>query len=319
MMNISLFVVFVCMVFVFNHAEKTYYDEVAMDRSGQIIYGSNTNGIHISRDGGKTWKVSSDCIAPSSLDVSSDGQYALAVFNPSGPCGRAITTSDSGQTWSKPTLPSRAKSFIDADVSGDGKVMIIVEWNTGNGQNDIYASQDYGANFQEVNRTDCINLYSVTMSLAGDRIFVGQSYGLLLQSKDYGVTFNPVTTVPYQGSYSKLSCDEKGSYILASSSNGVSISTNGGLNFNGTTLPRNVNYRTAINGDGQYQYAIGSRQMIYRSEDFGLTWATAENSPMTNWASVDCDRSGQFAVASSEERGFYLTSDFGKTWTLANV
>jgi hypothetical protein len=157
------------------------------------------------------------------------------------------------------------------------------------------------------------------MSLSADKIYVGQSVGILFVSKDYGTTFSPISTTPYTGYYSGLACDADCSYLLATSTSGVSRSSDNGVSWNVTSLPRNSAYQVSLNGDGQYQFAAGYRQSIYRSEDYGLSWLPAGNSPTTNWASLDCDSTGQHVVASSTERGVFLSSDFGMTWTKANL
>jgi photosystem II stability/assembly factor-like uncharacterized protein len=266
-----------------------YYEKVAMDRSGKTIYASNSLGIFVSTDSGASWTQISTCAAPSSIDISSDGQYAMAVFNPSGLCGPVQVTTNFGKTWTKPSFPLRATTLRDGDVSGNGQYMIAVNYASGNGNNEIFVSKDFGTTFIAVDRTDSINLYSTSMSLSADKIYVGQSVGILFVSKDFGTTFSPISTTPYTGYYSGLACDEDCSHLLATSTSGVSRSSDNGVSWNVTSLPRNSAYQISLNGDGHYQFAAGNHQSIYRSEDYGVSWLPADNSPTTNWASLDCN------------------------------
>jgi photosystem II stability/assembly factor-like uncharacterized protein len=320
MFKILLSFVLALIVAVVPLAQATvYYNQVAIDRSAKTIYAGNSNGIYVSTDSGKTWTKSSTCAVPSSLDISSDGQHAIAVFDPAGVCGPVQVTNNFGKTWSKPSFPLRANTMRDGDVSGNGQYMVAANLATGNGNDEIYVSNDYGSTFHAVTRTDSINLYSTVMNQAGDRIFVGQSVGVLFVSKDYGASFAPQSTVPYTGYYSTMSCNEDCSYLLATSTTGVTLSTDTGVSWNTTALPRNSDYSTVLSGSGQYQFAAGYRQNIYRSQDFGTTWSTAGNSPFTNWVSVDCDSTGQYVVASSSEKGIFLSSDYGNSWTVAEL
>ena len=303
----------------FQACAQTYYGKVAMDRSGKIIYASNTLGIHISTDGGNSWTKTTDCGSVKSLDVSNDGKTVLAVFDPALVCGPVMVSNDFGKTWSKPSLPKRANTMTDGDVSGDGKTMVTANFATGNGDDEIFVSNDYGATFNAVTRSDSINLYSTVISQGGDKIFVGQSVGILFFSNNYGSTFGPLSTQPYTGYYSTLSCDAECTNMLASSTSGVSVSHDAGASWNATTsLPRNSNYLTALSDNGQKQYAVGYHQKIYRSQDNGATWEIV-STPITNWSGVDCDATGNLVVASSTERGIYVSSDAGATWTASKL
>ena len=295
-----------------------YYNSVAMDRSGKVVYASNTDGIYVSTDAGATWtKTSSTCGTTAGLDISNDGQYAMAVYDPAGLCGPVQVSNNFGKTWTKPSFPLRTNTVIDGDVSGDGKIMFVANLASGNGNDEIFVSSDYGASFHAVPRSDSINLYSTVMSQAGDRMYVGQSAGILFLSKDFGSTFGPVTTVPYTGYYSTMSCNADCTYMLAVGLSTVTLSTDAGTTWNSTAISKNTGYKTVINDNGQYMFASGYHGKIQRSTDYGVTWATADNSPLTNWVSMDCDSTGQHIVASSSEKGIYLSSDYGVTYTLS--
>jgi photosystem II stability/assembly factor-like uncharacterized protein len=318
----NLFYLFFCLswaISILAAPNSVYYDEVAMDRSAKSIYASNSFGIFISTNFGNNWTQVSTCVAPSSFDISGDGQYAMAVFDPSGVCGPVLITANFGKDWFKPSFPRHVTTVRDGDISENGQYMIIANFASGNGKDEIFMSNDFGISFQPVAHSDSINLYSTVMSRSGNQIYVGQSVGILFLSQSYGVSFSPLATVPNTGYYSRLNCDDDCLYLLATTSSGVNLSNDSGVTWKSTTLPNNGAYHTVLSSSGQYQYAAGNRDFIYRSDNYGLTWQTSTDSPRSNWASLDCDQSGAYVIASSVEKGVYLSSDYGETWKLSNL
>jgi photosystem II stability/assembly factor-like uncharacterized protein len=302
------------------NSDAVYYNTVAIDRSGKLGYVSNSVGLFVTKDLGKSWNKLTSCAYASSLDVSNDGKTIMAIYNPpvGTGCGAISTSNDYGATWNKPSLPV-STTIIDGDVSGSGQYMVAVNFATGNGNDDVYISSDYGSIFTPVKGTDSINLYSGVVSQAGDRIFAGQSIGILLQSTDLGSSFHLQTTSPYQSTYSSMTCNEDCKYILATSTNSVSLSADFGVSWNATALQRGSAYNVALSSSGQVQYAGGFKMRLFKSTDYGQTWFVLDASTITNWSSIDCDATGQIVIASSTEKGPYFSTDAGATWTASTL
>ena len=71
----------------------------------------------------------------------------------------------------------------------------------------------------------------------------------------------------------------------------------------------------SISATGQYQSAVGSSFQIYKSSNYGVSWAPKGSSK--NWTSISMSSNGQYqtAVVGSTSERIYTSSDYGETWT----
>ena len=122
---------------------------VAISGNGSIIMIAERNGpLLVSNDSGATWTVT-DPTARSwtNIELSTDGQSALAVATRFGSNGGAFFTHDGGITWSDSGLTS---TFVDSQfatgaMSPNGDTMIVSSYYS-----DPYVSTDGGVSWSVV-------------------------------------------------------------------------------------------------------------------------------------------------------------------------
>lgn len=77
-----------------------------------------------------------------------------------------------------------------------------------------------------------------------------------------------------------------------------------------------------MSSSGQYQYVILSNGFIFRSLDFGNTWAQCAGAPSTLWTDIACSYSGQYVyavAASAGTTGVYKSVDYGANFALVVI
>jgi photosystem II stability/assembly factor-like uncharacterized protein len=151
-------------------------------------------------------------------------------------------------------------------------------------------------------------------------------FAMMLISADFAFaqTWTPTTT--FSNIWGGIATSADGTKLVATSANGIYISTNSGNTWIQTsTLFTNVP-AVASSADGNKLIAAGwgaTKGPIIISKDSGVTW-TQTTAPLTNWYSVASSANGSNLVAvgyviSSIPYGFvYTSTNAGMTWKFNN-
>lgn len=70
---------------------------------------------------------------------------------------------------------------------------------------------------------------------------------------------------------------------------------------------------------GKYQTAVAFNDYIYRSDDYGATWAQATFDSTRNWNSVAMSSDGKYQTAVASKGYIYRSDDFGITWVQVGI
>ena len=85
----------------------------------------------------------------------------------------------------------------------------------------------------------------------------------------------------------------------------------------GINAPNSAFYKIATSSTGQYVFAAGFSNGIYRSINYGVNWNRL-NSPVTvpalNWYSISSSSSGQYLAAGTYDNIIYYSSNYGVNW-----
>ena len=151
--------------------------------------------------------------------------------------------------------------------------------------------------------------------------------GILL-TVDYAnaQTWTPTTT--FSNSWGCIAASADGAKLVASSLDGIYISTNSGNAWTQTSLLVTNVSSLASSWDGTKLVAAGFRAspgFIFTSEDSGITW-NQTTAPHTNWYSVASSANGSNLVAvgynliGGYTKGFvFVSTNAGTTWNPGNL
>jgi photosystem II stability/assembly factor-like uncharacterized protein len=188
----------------------------------------------------------------------------------------------------------------------------------------ILYSSDTGQSWQVRNKGYIGEGAGPFVALGGDTILVSGGYTGLYRTMDTGMTWNPIpwdSTMHIGGDTSARAFATSGEYVFAGCNvGGVFRSNDGGTSWkNVLSLPIDTPVR-CIAAMGSYVFAgVGNRAgsflgYIYRSTDFGQTWAVANTGlPDTVWAWSLFTYNGSVFVG-YESGGIYRSTDSGNSW-----
>jgi len=180
-----------------------------------------------------------------------------------------------GQTWTIKTNNSLSGSFTGhIAVSADGTKMVAFFRTTTNGiVSGIFASDDFGASWTKMN----------------------------------------VPGVPTNAAIS-LASSAGGSKLIAGLANGpVYFSTNGGADWQTSSVPNLDWVSMASSADGGRMIGAVLGNDLYFSTNFGATW-TPTNLPPQSWRSV-CVSSDGKSIGATGNLGTYVSGNAGISWT----
>jgi hypothetical protein len=167
----------------------------------------------------------------------------------------------------------------------------------------VYYSKDYGLNWAKVNAAGSNYWSSVAISANGCTISAttndssGSIFSYTMPDEQY--------TMP-----SLIKYDETSSTIITASTQ----STSGNW------------YSVSMSSNGKYQSAVINGGKLYRSTNWGVTWAepaTTATLGNKNWTSINVSSTGQYQTACISDgtttTSMYTSSDYGITWTARTV
>ena len=214
--------------------------------------------------------------------VSDNYTHMVATQQGGGTC---LVTNDNGESWFDTNISG------SPSISKSGQYVLLVEQITVDVLAIAHLSSDYGNTFSVVDLTQAVSggvtriIYDAQLSGSGRsillRVVVGQDDNRLLQSTDYGVSFENITGRIGYIKYSRgIHMSGSGQYItvLGSSDNNMSrVSNNYGQSFHNVNYPLNYDVQNAYNismsssYDGQYTIFSERGFGTYLNSDFGST------------------------------------------------
>lgn len=214
--------------------------------------------------------------------VSDNYTHMVATQQGGGTC---LVTNDNGESWFDTNISG------SPSISKSGQYVLLVEQIIPSDLSIAHLSSDYGNTFSVVDLTQAVSggvpriIYGAQFSGSGRsillRVVVGQDDSRLLQSTDYGVSFENITgRVGYIKYTRGIHMSGSGQYItvLGSSDNNMSrVSSNYGQSFHNVNYPLNYDVQNAYNismsssYDGQYTIFSERGFGTYLNSDFGST------------------------------------------------
>ncbi|HEY3128821.1 MAG TPA: hypothetical protein VGL91_05145 [Acidobacteriota bacterium] len=140
---------------------------VHVERDTNALFAGSDSGLFISRDGGTTWRLSSQGLpiaSPIQSFVRMPQDKALLVGTHYG----VYRSADDGETWSKITQGIPPISISALKISTDGRALYAAEYVEGN----VYVSLDGGATWSPANRQVNASVSSLTVSPGDDSLLL---------------------------------------------------------------------------------------------------------------------------------------------------
>jgi hypothetical protein len=296
--------------------------------------------IYWSNDSGATWTQTA---APqrndwSSIAVSNDGAtlYATGQTAITGPIYKST---DSGTTWNLLPFTGITVGFYAIAGSSDGTKLVIGDISGGTG---IWRSTDSGLNWTNnasyFQGETIRNAGSIASSNSGTRLAVVADNSVWT-SGDSGATWTEETTPTGTNLY--IACDMSGTRLYAV---GDGNGTTGMYIWKGLYTSSWAWTQTLISADlsgdvvsnfsciacsknGQYIYLAIVNLPVWKSSDYGATWADISGSPIINGidgtyggnlgdSGLTCSDDGSTVVVF--QGTIHVSSDYGATWNASS-
>jgi hypothetical protein len=262
----------------------------------KIVAAASPGGIYYSHDSGTNWTESD---APTNnwaaLASSTNGELITAVINGGG----IWVSTNSGISWSETIAPSN--QWAGVACSADG-IRIVAT-----GYESVWISTNFGTNWTltSLPPTDDvgdITYAGVASSSNGMEVAVLKilPFGLICLSSDGGSNW---ISIAADYPWNSIVCSADGT-TLAGVSYGVSITTNGGADWQ-ETLYYGEYGTIAGSGDCSKLVLITGSSPLYVSADTGATWTTTP-SPGASLTALALSSDGNRFVAVVNGGGIYL-------------
>lgn len=279
-----------------------------------ITFPSRDTGIQISRDGGKTWRLSFNpvtginplgILAADSCVYLGDMDYPISVSCDGG----ATWTAGGGDTW-EGDLGIRSVSNYAYGMVRDGAAVLAVA--TGG----IIRSLDRGKTWRswEGNLRTFDGVWRIWRS--GDGLYVWHKDGIIYRSRDGGVSWSALPgTQTSDGGWPPEIMAEAGDRLFAATPLGLQVSPDSGKTWAPQPFGLMQSPILALGIHGQKYLAL-SELGISSSPDSGATWRLAlPNDAGTVW-SIFGGTGGRYAAGTLGGK-VRVTLDGGDTWSPA--
>lgn len=321
-----------------SYAVNCYYiTEAAM-------YIGTDDGLFISGDRGKTWKLFDQSLADYSIKAifvdefetvylgtfsgllvysTKEKQWimkkSLPVISSIHVHGNTIilgsgdnsiyVSHDNGKTWDKKQLfPSNHVMFSGAFVRNivcDGSKIFLLS-----DQSNIGLSSDNGKTWKTINPNIYINDIK-SIAIFQNKLYLAGGDGNLYNSEDDGVTWKKV--IIGKDDIPVYLIAATGSHIYIVTNHGIYRQTSGGWQFAGPDNPTDFTPRTSSTGGSFFVYKnvmmVNTKQYrILVSEDYGKTW---ENNIASG---ISCLYAKENLIMCGTQFGLNISRDKGKTW-----
>ena len=275
--------------------------------------GDDATRLMFTKDYGATWSQPAESTHPQGLRglaVSANGIIAIA-----GTAGKISTSSSNGNGGFHSMYYNANEDWCDSSKYTETDYTAVWSESTMNGGINLYRYQNstYKTGFRHVVLSATGQYGACTFTLSYDAI-MGNAY----YTSDYGATWDLASSV-----VSPLV------WWMSSSGQYCYGTWNGSLVHSSTygeTWQLDPNFtmcnRVTASADGQYviHYTIPTTEpyvtsTIYRSDDYGMTWATVTNLAGNNLSisKISMSANGRYVVGESYTR-LIRSSDYGATW-----
>ncbi len=242
-------------------------------------------------------------------------------------------------TWKPTNLPT--SNWYQVDISADGQTIIGIISNTitNTGADDyVYISYDGGNTYVIKNPGNTGWWADVAISADGQTMMLHSINNYFWISRDGGVTWEQITALGTPRlAYIAISPDGQkiavaNSMVTYGTGGGgyIYLSNDGGHTWTQQTVP-GYNIWSDIeivenNPDIVYAiYSTNNNTVVYKTDDFGITWQIAARVPFSlsgSWyADIHTSPSGKYVIFNGTKSSatVYLSNNYGNTWQLVNV
>lgn len=279
----------------------------AIQISGDTLFaGTGGNGVFYSTDKGDSWERRNEglnSILINTLAKSGKNLFAGTAYD------GIFYSADNGLHW-EPRNTGIERLQIQCMAFANNKLF------AGTYDCGLYVSTDLGLNWTKFNIETKRGTYQVfNICVNKDDIVICTDDGLY-RSLDQGETWSNKNLLNPTLHASMLIC--KGDTIIAGTGcTGARLSTNNGRTWVPSFAGVNSGFVYSMCLVGDYVF-IGTENGVYRSTDYGASWAKAN---------LDVDKSYYIGVMATDGKNLYIgnqadgiqmTSDLGKTWVSLN-
>jgi hypothetical protein len=261
-------------------------------------YFANINGLSLNWSPTTVPTPNMNCVA-----CSADGSKIVAVGD-----GTIYTSTNSGVTWTQPTVPG-TNTFFKAASSADGTKLVAVSGGAPSLSGPIYISTNSGVTWTST-ASPQRNWLSVASSANGNKLAaIGD--GSIYVSVDSGATWTPAGA---GSSYYSIATSTDGATIIAGTLYGsISTSTNSGSSW-GSSGALSTNFiSVACSSDGTKLVGAVFNGPIFTSPNSGVTWIKTVAPPDVFWA-IASSADGRKLVAVTDNGPIYMSTDSGGSW-----
>jgi VCBS repeat-containing protein len=283
---------------------------------------------------GYTWTLQTATLITqiwSSVALSNNGQYIVAVSGDGPTPGNVYTSSDYGVSWTRrDPLGTNIFTYVwkACAISSDGSKMVVTQ-----ASGYIYLSSNYGTSWTQIwtNGMGSRNWYAVSISADGSKIsavalssHISTYNGTIWSSPLTDTSGNSLVNIWFG-----VSMSSDGSKIVACAlSNYIYISADFGSTWKRITSAGIKNwYSISMSSDGSKLAAVENNGYIYKSSDYGITWSQT-TAPLGYWLSISMSSDGSkmaavgYNISTNNGTYVYISYDFGISWisqTSANL
>lgn len=232
------------------------------------------------------------------ISLQEDGRAALV-----GEHGTALTSVDSGRSWTEHTIGVNL-SFFGMEALGGDSLIACGESGA------MYLSSDFGGSWRRIALPSGSAIYSVASSPEGTLWATGK--GVVLRSSDRGAVWSASivdSTLTFRGIRSFSSQRA----LAVGDSGRVYTTTDGGESWSGVIAGSPVTLFCVESFAGRHVWAAGDSGKIIVSSDSGRTWVEKDPPVTVRWRALYLEDSSRVFVA-GEGGTIFFTPDGGLQW-----
>jgi photosystem II stability/assembly factor-like uncharacterized protein len=238
------------------------------------------------------------------------GQWGLAVGN----FGLMLETQDGGKTW-EVQKPLTELALLGIKRAGEHQIMV--------GQQGLILTRSGDGEWQQVQSGFTQRLLNVGMNDAGLAFVVGE-FGFIGRSRDFGATWEPVTTIAwsdyndegYEPHLYDAIVTPEGAVMVSGEFGLILRSEDGGETWRAVAQGDQSVFAMHLANDGSNTgYAVGQEGLILKTNDNGLSWTKLEAGSNANLLGI---WSGNGEVVAVGIREMLRSSDDGVTFSASD-
>ncbi len=234
-----------------------------------------------------------------SIAVTSGGTYFIAT-------NTGVFSSTDGATWTKANVTTNQNSFVGVAVSSSGTIYALQNF-VNPGFSGLFSSTD-GISWNLLSNNLPSSSYSKIKVAPNGTIYISSSGSTsIYRSTNNGGTFGLIIgSVP--SGVNDIAIDGNNNLIVATQSNGVIVSADGGTTFPNSGIALTAVYSLAVDGSNNL-FALASTGP-YISKNSGSTWASNKGliADVTFNGLINTDGSGNLYLFNSSSSKLYVSS-----------